>query len=183
MGEEYGETVPFLYFTSFEDPNLAHAVREGRKRELGSHYSEREFADPQALSTFEKCKLDWSKTEIAPHVGILRLYRELISLRKQHHSLGNCRKDLTEIQFDESAKQLVLKRTDPAGSSALMVFNFSPESQSIQVTADSRPSRLLLWTGDAMYGGGAGPRPIAELAPDSKSRVLLAGFEAAVYGN
>ena len=34
----------------------------------------------------------------------LRLYRDLISLRKQHPSLGNCRKDLTEIQFDEKAK-------------------------------------------------------------------------------
>ena len=35
MGEEYGETAPFLFFTSFEDPHLVNAVREGRKRELG----------------------------------------------------------------------------------------------------------------------------------------------------
>ena len=62
MGEEYGETAPFFYFTSFEDPGLATAVREGRKKEMGSHYSESEFADPQAPSTFERCKLDWSKT-------------------------------------------------------------------------------------------------------------------------
>ena len=113
MGEEYGETAPFLYFTSFDDPGLATAVREGRKKELGSHYSESEFADPQALSTFERCKLDWSKTAISPHAEILRLYRDLISLRKQHPSLANCRKDLTEIQFDEQAKWLVMKRTDP----------------------------------------------------------------------
>ena len=95
MGEEYGETSPFFYFTSFEDPNLATAVREGRKRELGSHYSESEFADPQALSTFERSKLDWSKPAISPHAEMLHLYRDLISLRKQHPSLGNCRKDLT----------------------------------------------------------------------------------------
>ena len=61
MGEEYGETAPFFYFTGFKDTALANAVTEGRKRELGSHYSESEFADPQALSTFELCKLDWSK--------------------------------------------------------------------------------------------------------------------------
>ena len=34
MGEEYGETAPFLYFTSHTDPALAQAVREGRRREF-----------------------------------------------------------------------------------------------------------------------------------------------------
>ncbi len=133
MGEEYGETAPFLYFTSFDDPGLAAAVREGRKKEMGSHYSESEFADPQAPGTFERCKLDWSKTAISPHAEILRLYRDLISLRKQHPSLANCRKDLTEVQFDEQAKWLVMKRSDPSGSGALLVFNFSSEAQSIPV--------------------------------------------------
>src|SRR5207249_8191552 len=31
MGEEYGETAPFLYFTSHGDPELVEAVRRGRK--------------------------------------------------------------------------------------------------------------------------------------------------------
>ena len=100
MGEEYGETAPFLYFTSFDDPDLAAAVTEGRKKELGTHYSESDFADPQAPDTFERCKLDWSKTAIFPHAEILRLYRDLITLRKRHPSLRNGRKDLTEIQFE-----------------------------------------------------------------------------------
>ncbi len=183
MGEEYGETAPFLYFTSFEDPALADAVREGRKRELGSHYSESEFADPQAARTFERCKLDWSKIAISPHAQILRLYRDLISLRKQYPSLGNCRKDLTEIQFDEQAKQLVAKRTDPAGSRALLIFNFSEAAQGIQVAADSQPWRLALWTGDTIYGGGPGPRPVETVAPGSEVRVSVAGFEAAIFVN
>ena len=134
MGEEYGETAPFLYFTSFDDPGLAAAVREGRKKEMGSHYSESEFADPQAPGTFERCKLDWSKTAVSPHAEILRLYRDLISLRKQHPSLANCRKDLTEVQFDEQSKCLLMKRSDPSGSGALLAFNFSSEAQSIPVT-------------------------------------------------
>src|SRR6185312_10318577 len=124
MGEEYGETAPFLYFTSFDDPGLAAAVREGRKKEMGSHYSESEFADPQAPGTFERCKLDWSKTVVSPHAEILRLYRDLISLRKQHLSLANCRKDLTEVQFDEHAMWLLMKRSDPSGG-ALLALNFS----------------------------------------------------------
>jgi len=178
MGEEYGETAPFLYFTSFDDPGLAAAVTAGRKKELGSHYSESEFADPQAPGTFEHCKLDWSKTEVSPHAEILRLYRDLISLRRRHLSLANCRKELTEIQFNEQRKWLLMKRSDPSGSGALLVFNFSSEAQSIPVLDSDHSWRLALWTGDAIYGGGSGPRPVER--PGPVSQLSLAGFEAAI---
>ena len=181
MGEEYGETAPFLYFTSFDDPGLAAAVREGRKKEMGSHFSESEFADPQAPGTFERCKLDWSKTTVSPHAEILRLYRDLISLRKQHPSLANCRKDLTEVQFDEQAKWLVMKRSDPSGRAALLVCNFSREAQSIPVAACAHSRRLALWTGDAIYGGSPESCPIDTLAAGSHSRLLVAGFEGAIF--
>ncbi len=181
MGEEYGETAPFFYFTSFEDHGLASAVREGRKRELGSHYSESDFADPQALTTFERCKLDWSKTATSPYAEILRLYRDLISLRKRHACLGNCRKDLAEIQIDENAKTFVMKRTDPAGSSALLILNFSAAAQSVPIAGDSQPWRSLLWTGDQVYGGSPEPRPLETLAPSSTFAISLAAFEAVIY--
>jgi maltooligosyltrehalose trehalohydrolase len=181
MGEEYGETAPFLYFTSFEDTDLATAVREGRKKELGSHYSESDFADPQDVSTFEKCKLDWSKTAISPHAEILRLYRDLISLRKQHPCLGNCRKDLTEIRFDENARRLVMKRSAPAGGSALLVFNLSAEPLSVPVAAELKPWRLLLSTGNPIYGGSPEPRSGETVASSSSFSVSLTGFEAVIY--
>jgi maltooligosyltrehalose trehalohydrolase len=181
MGEEYGETAPFFYFTSFEDRGLADAVREGRKRELGSHYSESDFADPQAVTTFARCKLDWSKTATSPHAEILRLYHDLISLRKQHASLGNCRKDLTEIQVDEQAKTFVMKRTDPAGGRALLIFNFSGVAQNVPVADNSQAWRLLLWTGNQVYGGSPEPRPVETVAPGSTLAVSLAAFEAAIY--
>jgi maltooligosyltrehalose trehalohydrolase len=181
MGEEYAETAPFFYFTSFEDQQLANAVREGRKKELGSHYSESDFADPQALTTFVRSKLDWSKTAASPHVEMLRLFRDLISLRKKHASLGNCRKDLTEIQVDELAKTFVMKRTDPGGSSALLLFNFSAVAQSFPIAGNSQPRRLLLWTGDQVYGGNSKLRPLETLAPSSTPSVSLAAFEAVIY--
>jgi len=179
MGEEYGETAPFLYFTSFDDRDLAAAVTEGRKSELGMHYSESDFSDPQAPSTFERCKLDWSKTAISPHAEILRLYRDLISLRKQHPSLGNGRKDLTEIQFNEQAKWLVMKRSDPAGTRALLVCNFSSAEQSIPVAADAGSWRMALRTGDGAYGAGSGSPSVGH--PGPVSQLSLAGFEAAIF--
>lgn len=179
MGEEYAETAPFFYFTSFEDVDLGNAVREGRKRELGSHYSESDFADPQALSTFERCKLDWSKPSMAPHLGILRLYRDLIALRKQHPSLGNCRKDLTEIRFDDKTKYLATKRSDPDGESSLLVLNFSAEAQSIPIESDVRQWRLALATGADKYS--ADPKPSAQTSAPASTDIFLAGFEGAIY--
>ncbi len=180
MGEEYGETAPFLFFTSFEDSGLATAVREGRKSELGAHYSESDFADPQAASTFERSKLNWSKPGTSPHAEILRLYRDLISLRKQHPSLGNCRKDLTEIQFDERSKPFVMKRTDPSGSAALVVCNFSENPQHVQVPAEPKGWQLALWTGNPAYGGSPAPSPVRSIVgPDPQ--ISLAPFEAAIY--
>ena len=43
MGDEWGATEPFLYFTSHVDPELADAVRDGRRREFERFAA---FADP-----------------------------------------------------------------------------------------------------------------------------------------
>jgi hypothetical protein len=102
-------------------------------------------------------------------------------LRKQHASLGNCRKDLTEIQVDEEAKTFVMKRSDPAGGSALLLFNFSAEAQSFPIARNYQPRRLLLWTGDQVYGGSSKHRPLETLGTDSTSKVSLGPFEAVIY--
>lgn len=58
MGEEFGATQPFLYFTSHEDENLATAVREGRRKEFSSFskFANTAFAlhipDPNHDATF-----------------------------------------------------------------------------------------------------------------------------------
>ena len=183
MGEEYGETAPFHFFTSFEDQNLATAVREGRKRDIAAHGALSNFADPQAPSTFEQSKLDWLKPAISPHGEILTLYRDLIALRKRHPSLGNCRKDLIEIQFAEQPRSLVMKRADPTGNAALLVCNFSGDTQNILVPSNCREWQLALWTGSAAYGGSPAGSPAPTLAASSDSRVSLAAFEAAIYSS
>jgi maltooligosyltrehalose trehalohydrolase len=146
---------------------------------LGPHYSESDFPDPHALTTFERSKLDWSKPPLSPHTEILSLYRDLIALRKRQPCLRNCRKDLTEVRFDEAAKFLVMKRLDPSGSGSLLVFNSSENSQSIPVTVDPSGLRLTLWTGEAAYGGKSGSRPAEVLSGGAEVR--LSAFEAAIY--
>jgi len=88
MGEEYGETNPFLFFTDFHGA-LAKAVREGRRREFADfgHFSEEKaekIPDPNALSTFEASMPDWHRMETGPGKRRLDLFRRLLHLRRTH---------------------------------------------------------------------------------------------------
>ncbi len=85
MGEEYGETNPFLFFTDFHG-DLAKAVREGRAKEFAGHagHEGESVPDPNAESTFELSKLDWKKLESDEGKAWLTLTKTLLALRKQH---------------------------------------------------------------------------------------------------
>jgi malto-oligosyltrehalose trehalohydrolase len=89
MGEEFGTETPFLFFCDFEK-DLAAAVTAGRRNEF-AHFArfndpaEREqIPDPNASSTFETSRLDWSELDQASHRDWLRFYRHLLKLRCQH---------------------------------------------------------------------------------------------------
>lgn len=85
MGEEYGETHPFLFFTDFEG-DLAQAVREGRAREFEGHsgYGNESVPDPNAVATFENSKLDWQKPASPDGADSLALTRTLLQLRREY---------------------------------------------------------------------------------------------------
>jgi len=84
MGEEYGETAPFLYFTSHGDPDLAEAVRRGRTEEFQSFSWQGEIPDTQADATFANSRLKHVLPQEEPHCTLLRFYQMLIRFRKEH---------------------------------------------------------------------------------------------------
>ncbi|MCU1308266.1 MAG: Malto-oligosyltrehalose trehalohydrolase [Acidobacteriaceae bacterium] len=82
MGEEFDETAPFQFFTSFGDPVLAEAVRNGRREEFKKFAGLwSEVPDPQDAATFERSKLDWRLAQSED--GMLAWYKSLIGLRKR----------------------------------------------------------------------------------------------------
>jgi malto-oligosyltrehalose trehalohydrolase len=84
MGEEYGETNPFLFFTDFHG-DLAKAVREGRRKEFEGHagHSGETVPDPNAKATFEQSKLDWKRIEAGDGKAWLDFTRQLLKLRRE----------------------------------------------------------------------------------------------------
>jgi maltooligosyltrehalose trehalohydrolase len=81
MGEEYGETNPFRFFTDHTDPAIAEATRQGRRHEFeGFAGFTGEVPDPQAQETFLDSKLDRRHEDAemrAFTVELLRLRRTL----------------------------------------------------------------------------------------------------------
>ncbi len=83
MGDEWDETNPFLFFAGFEG-DLARAVTEGRRREFehfGS-FSSDNVPDPIDPQTFERSRIDWSKTQTTPGRAALSHFHELLTLRR-----------------------------------------------------------------------------------------------------
>ena len=88
MGEEFGATTPFLFFSDF-GPDLADKVREGRRAEFAkfeqfqSAEAQARIPDPNIPATFLDSKLDWSCIENQPHSAWLGFYRELLAVRRE----------------------------------------------------------------------------------------------------
>jgi maltooligosyltrehalose trehalohydrolase len=181
MGQEYGETAPFLFFTSHSDPELAEAVRRGRAEEFATFTWNRECADPQDERTFLQSKLDWALTQRPQHSALLTLHRDLLQLRRDSSCLRCCRKDLTGVDASESELWLSIERRDANGSSALCLCNFADRAVPAPVAVRDRRLRLAIWTGDTRYGTEAGTTPPLQVLDDSVKHVVLPPETAAIY--
>lgn len=143
MGEEYGETRPFLYFTNHSDPELVSQVRIGRKREFGHLLGDQDFPDPQAESSFASCILDWSIRMQGRHGELLEWYKRLIALRQSHAALRNFNKQAIHVDVINRGVWS-LHRHDESGSLHLLAFfNLSSEAVLHPLPPNTIWTRLL----------------------------------------
>ncbi len=83
MGEEWGATTPWQFFTSHPEPELGRATAEGRLAEfVKMGWDESVVPDPQDLATLERSRLDWRELSDDGHARLLAMHRELIALRR-----------------------------------------------------------------------------------------------------
>ncbi|MGL5862131.1 MAG: malto-oligosyltrehalose trehalohydrolase, partial [Phycicoccus sp.] len=79
MGEEWAASTPWQFFTSFAEPELEVAVREGRRAEFGTHgWAADEVPDPQDPATRDRSVLRWSELDEPDAARMLRWYAALI---------------------------------------------------------------------------------------------------------
>ena len=161
MGEEYGETVPFLYFTEHGDQAIVDAVREGRNREFPEIGTQGTPIDPQAEESFARSVLNWERRNGASNAMLLRLYTDLIALRREEPALRPGA-SLAQVRGDFAWCTVV--RTMPLESDIFdavrarralwYAFNLSDHEQDIAVPPEATASwRLRLATDAEGYGG------------------------------
>ena len=162
MGEEWGASTPWQYFTDHQDPELGRAVSEGRRREFRSFgWRDEDVPDPQDPATFERSRLRWEELGEPAHARLLAWHRDLLALRREHrlgHAggwNGSAGFEGVSVEVDPEARVLVVRNRD-----LLLAWNLG-EGAAVVTLRERDAARLLLASGDV--AAPAGGR--LELAP------------------
>jgi len=132
MGEEWGASSPFQFFSSHPEPELARATAEGRKAEFAEHgWDADEVPDPQDPQTFEHSKLAWDEIDAGEHARLREVYRGLIALRRAEPDFADPWLDHLGVDYDEDKRWIVLRR----GAFAV-ACNLGTEPVSVPVTGE-----------------------------------------------
>jgi maltooligosyltrehalose trehalohydrolase len=171
MGEEYGETSPFLYFTSHGDTDLIEAVRRGRREEFSEFGWSEEVPDPQDETTFAKSKLQHHLRDADPHRVLLLFYQELIRFRRANHLGEGAELEITE---SESPRILTVLRKG-AERSLLMIFNFDAGEAALPSMVTEENWTVELHSGDSRWLGPNrhSPGPATTITLPGQSFVVL----------
>lgn len=146
MGEEWGSSSPFLFFSSHPEPELARATAEGRKKEFSQHgWDADEIPDPQDPDTFLRSKLKWDEVTDGDHGKLLEIYRGLIALRRDEPDFADPWLDHMTVDFDEDQRWIVMRR-----GSLAVACNLSAEAVSVPVSGEV----VLAWGEPAADGDG-----------------------------
>jgi len=145
MGEEWAASSPWQFFASFTDPDLATAVREGRREEFAAHgWGESEVPDPMDHRTVARSTLPWAELQDPAHRRVLETYRALIALRRANPDLADPRLDRFEVRTEDGC--LILHR----GRHRVLV-NLGPDEA--KVLLDLQPGDPLLALGEVEVTG------------------------------
>lgn len=175
MGEEYGETAPFQFFTSHGDPDLVEAVRQGRRAEFAAFAWEGEVPDPQDEATFLRSKL--CPTE--GHRALWEFTRELLRLRRTVPALALLSREHLEVVCFEPEKCLLLRRWAD-DDAVFLVFNFKDAAVELQLPVPPGRWHKLLDAAAPQWHGPGSALP-ETLDADGDVRLTVGARACVVY--
>jgi maltooligosyltrehalose trehalohydrolase len=171
MGEEYGETAPFLYFISHDDPDLVEAVRRGRRQEFARFDWEGEIPDPQAEATFLRSKLNHGMANEGRGKVLHRLYHNMIGLRTAVPALGCRGTSWPEISINPATRLLDIQKRE-AGSAVRLLFHLGDAPDCYQTTWPAGRWAKLIDSAETCWDGPGGELPNAISAGDARPLVV-----------
>lgn len=174
MGEEYGETAPFQYFTDYQDRALGEAVRKGRREEAIGFGWKGEVPDPQSEETFQRSKLDLSQRFREPNSRLFAFYQRLIALRKSEPDLHPTGESAQIMRHDQEAC-LTLQR----GDKLWIVLSFNPKAVSLPISLSGGKWERLLDSREKQFGGSEEGLLPARL--EEKRALKLSPYQIALF--
>ena len=166
MGEEWGASTPWQYFTDHTEPRIAAAVRRGRRDEFAEHGWDRsDVPDPQSTRTAERSRLDWDELRREPHAQLFWWYRDLIRLRRERGDLRDPRLDRVDVDHDDESRTVFVRR-----GKHVVAVNLSTDTREFDLGAPPSEDQLqvvLAWNQDATTFDGT------HLTLPSESAVVL----------
>lgn len=177
MGEEYGETAPFLYFIDHGDPALTEAVRGGRREWFASNGQPGEPPDPAASETFARSRINWRLRGRRRHRELLSLYRNLIALRKGSPALASLDRKRLAVRAYKRQRLLLVERWSDR-ERLLCLFSFAEDEVRFPFPGTGSNWRKLLDSADPCWCGLGSVLP--ERAAGGRE-VAMGGRSLAVY--
>jgi maltooligosyltrehalose trehalohydrolase len=154
MGEEYGETAPFLYFTSHSDPAIVDAVRRGRREEFAAFSWKGDVPDPQEENTFLRSRLTPEHSRNESQQRLSDFYRELFRLRKETPALSHLAMERCQaLPLDE---QTLFVRRGYGTSEVALLLNFSGRRTEFAVPLQPGAWTKVLDSSDPRWSGPGG---------------------------
>jgi maltooligosyltrehalose trehalohydrolase len=149
MGEEWGASTPWQFFTSHPEPELGEAVAKGRIEEFAQmEWDTTDVPNPQDPATFTRSKLDWSELSTGPHDRLLAVHRSLIALRRAHPDLVDPDLSAVQVTWDDADRWMVVHR-----GTLRVVVNLAAEPREIDL--DQRAADVLFATDELPKLDGA----------------------------
>ena len=165
MGEEWGASTPWQFFTSHPEPELGEATATGRIAEFARMgWDPDAVPDPQDPGTFNRSRLRWAELSEPGHALMHEFYRSLIRLRREHPQFSDPRFAAVRVELDEDRRWLVMHRGDCA-----VAVNLAAEPRTLPVTGDH-----------LLHFAAAGRRE--PFVDRSAGTVELVGHSVAVFG-
>jgi maltooligosyltrehalose trehalohydrolase len=161
MGQEFGASSPFLFFTDHR-AELAEPVHEGRRDFLaqfpsyGGPEARARVPAPHDPATFERSRLDLAERE--RHAPLYRFHEELLRLRREDPLVARQARDrLDGAVLDPAA--LAVRYFGDGGDDRLLLVNvgpdleYDPAPEPLLAPPGGREWRLVFSSDDPRYGG------------------------------
>jgi maltooligosyltrehalose trehalohydrolase len=163
MGQEFGSSSPFLYFTDMSE-ELGILIAEGRRRDfLSSNFAKDEneltkMSHPQEVQTFQRSKIDWAELEDNEHRRLFRLYRDALKFRREWFGGRNPGRDCWTVEKHGKSSVGIHYRLEKGAIGVYLNFESGAPGQ-------PKNAPVLLRSNAEDYAGPA--------APDSVETVVV----------